>query len=287
MTDHAYFEDLIMAAVDGEITPGEEAELRAHLESCETCRAFMETMKAVTGVSARDLPPAPEGFAQGVMEAVRAAAPQKKKNVLKAFPLRPLALAAAAAVVLWVGVRLAPAFAPKGTEAPAQAETPQSVFSTAGGALNAAPAQDAVSEDAPEAAEPETYGFDAGREDRRADAAAEDAVSEEGMKNDKAEPVPMPGEILYTVYAGEELRAQPVFTGSDRRMALVLTADKPRDAPERTADYTVTAAVPGEAERLYRLWVEDGALVVKDVQTDAAGWSAAADVLEKILQNAE
>ena len=59
MTDHTVFEERICAMLDGELSDGEAAELRAHLDECPECRAFLDAMKAVYGLSAKELPEAP------------------------------------------------------------------------------------------------------------------------------------------------------------------------------------------------------------------------------------
>ena len=122
MTDHAVYEEQICAMLDGELSEAEEASLRAHLNECEECRAFLAAMEAVHGLAARDLPEAPAELTKNVMARVRAeAAPEKKTGKIRHFPFKPLAAAAAAAVVLWAGARIVPAFRPKGMSAAAPA----------------------------------------------------------------------------------------------------------------------------------------------------------------------
>ena len=114
MTDHTVFEEQICALLDGELSDGEAAALRAHLDECPDCRAFLEAMKAVYGLSAKDLPNAPSELSKNVMERVRAeaAAGRSRGRVIR-FPFRSLAAAAAAALVLWAGARTLPAFRAK------------------------------------------------------------------------------------------------------------------------------------------------------------------------------
>jgi len=122
MTDHAVYEEQIGAMLDGELSAEEEAALRAHLDECETCRAFLAAMESVYGLAAKDLPEAPDGLAESVMERVRAQAkPQPKKGKVVRFPYKPLAAAAAAALVLWAGSGLLGVMRPKGMSAAAPA----------------------------------------------------------------------------------------------------------------------------------------------------------------------
>ena len=72
MTDHTVFEERICAMLDGELSDGEAAELRAHLDECPECRAFLDAMKAVYGLSAKDLPDAPPELSQDGVGRVRA-----------------------------------------------------------------------------------------------------------------------------------------------------------------------------------------------------------------------
>ena len=80
MADHGYFEELITAELDGELTAEQRAELDAHLAGCEQCRAFRDALSAVEGAAARHLPEPPAEFTANVMAAVRAQAKQKKKG---------------------------------------------------------------------------------------------------------------------------------------------------------------------------------------------------------------
>ena len=54
MEDCRYFEELISARLDGELTEQEEIALRAHLEECENCRAYRDALRAVTGAEMND-----------------------------------------------------------------------------------------------------------------------------------------------------------------------------------------------------------------------------------------
>lgn len=102
MKNCEYYEELIGAALDGEITAEEDKELRAHLESCEACRSFYEAMQAISGTDDA-LGDVPEDFTANVMARVRETAapaekPAKKKAGIARLVTRYGALAAAAAV---------------------------------------------------------------------------------------------------------------------------------------------------------------------------------------------
>ena len=84
MKNCEYYEELIGAALDGEITAEEDKELRAHLESCEACRSFYEAMQAISGTDDA-LGDVPEDFTANVMARVReTAAPAEKPAKKKA-----------------------------------------------------------------------------------------------------------------------------------------------------------------------------------------------------------
>ena len=108
MKNCEYYEELIGAAIDGEITAEEDKELRAHLESCGTCRSFYEAMQAISGAD-NALGEPPEDFTANVMALVhKAAAPQekapaKKKTNITRLVTRYGALAAVAAAAIWAG----------------------------------------------------------------------------------------------------------------------------------------------------------------------------------------
>lgn len=173
MTDHTVFEERICAMLDGELSDGEAAELRAHLDECPECRAFLDAMKAVYGLSAKELPEAPPELSKNVMERVLAeagaAADHPRGRVIR-FPFRSLAAAAAAALVLWAGARSLPAFRAK----------------------SAAPQADEAVEEEAVSSEPEAYGavnggmlFDS---ENPLSAPAAEAAPEEGLPASRAVP---------------------------------------------------------------------------------------------------
>lgn len=71
---------LLDAYADGECTPEEQERVRAHLDTCAGCRAYLQTVQLMKDAfPAAEDADVPEGLADGVMAAVRAhAAPQRR-----------------------------------------------------------------------------------------------------------------------------------------------------------------------------------------------------------------
>ena len=133
MKNCEYYEELIGAALDGEITAEEDKELRAHLESCEACRSFYEAMQAISGTDDA-LGDVPENFTANVMARVHETAapaekPAKKKASIQRLVTRCGALAAAAAVAIWAGVTFSGTFAAKGASSTAREESEIAMYS--------------------------------------------------------------------------------------------------------------------------------------------------------------
>ena len=59
--------------IDGELSPEETARVREHLHTCDGCRAYVQAALAIRDAfpEAEDTP-VPDGFAAGVMAAIRA-----------------------------------------------------------------------------------------------------------------------------------------------------------------------------------------------------------------------
>ena len=213
MADHEYYQELICAEADGELSPAEEAALRAHLEACADCRRFRDAVRALAAGTAAMTEEPPEGFTAGVMEAVRDAAaprPAKKDAVLR-FPLRPLAFAAAAALVLWAGARVLPCFSGR-TAADGAAPEMQEMSVMSAGAGEARPeeafetADDAGIFGVEEAAETEEARIFAAADSKNAAAAAECAPADPEGCPEAAALAPLAvtirGDALY--YGGEQ-----------------------------------------------------------------------------------
>lgn len=103
MTYCEEFAALLDPYIDGELSPAETARVREHLRTCDGCRAYVQAALAMRDAfpEAEDTP-VPDGFAAGVMAAIRAdAAPRKRRRPRWAKTLLPLA-ACCAIVVLAV-----------------------------------------------------------------------------------------------------------------------------------------------------------------------------------------
>lgn len=98
-----YFE-LLSARLDGALTPKEERELEEHLLNCPDCRAVGAQLAALqAGFGELEEVPAPEGFARGVMDRIRASEPKKVIPLFKRPQFRALA-GLAACLMLVVGI---------------------------------------------------------------------------------------------------------------------------------------------------------------------------------------
>ena len=266
MKNCEYYEELIGAALDGEITAEEEKELRAHLESCEACRSFYEAMQAISGADDA-LGEPPENFTANVMARVHeAAAPAKtpeetqakKKTNITRLVTRYGALAAAAAVAIWAGVTFGGAFAAKSTGSDAAPEI--AMYSAAEDSAEAAPA---------EAAEAPAGGMMMA------------AAPESAAAND------MDGGTV-TVTAAKAATGDEVTLPDDGFFAGYLLLDEGETAaPERDGDYTLTLAAPDGTESEYCLWIEEESVIWQKADDDAAHLSPASpEALNEVLHNA-
>lgn len=103
MTYCQEFAALLDPYIDGELSPEETARVREHLSTCDGCRAYVQAALAMRDAFPEEEDtPVPDGFAAGVMAAIRAdAAPRKRRRPRWAKTLLPLA-ACCAVVVLAV-----------------------------------------------------------------------------------------------------------------------------------------------------------------------------------------
>lgn len=241
-----YYEELIGAALDGEISAEENEELRAHLDTCESCRSFYEAMKAISGTD-EQLPEAPEHFTENVMARVRQAAapeekPVKKKAGVTRLATRYGALAAAAAVAIWAGVRFSGAFAAKSTESAAPEIAMYSATSEEA-AMDAAPAESA-------------------EDDRMMASAPESAAAKDTAAS-------------VTITAGSRDSGGVTFSDDGFFAGYLLLDEGETPAPEREPDYRLTLAADGGTESEYELWIEEESIVWRVPDGGAAHLSPA------------
>ena len=285
MEDCGYFEELISAELDGELSEAEKEALRAHLEHCENCRAYREALRAVAGTEA-DLPAPPADLTGRIMDAVRREAEAKKKPKVIPFRryLRAGALAAAAALVIWAGFRVA---GPKGA-AKTASSAPAAAMSMM--AADTAPAEPEMELEA-DAAAPETQARGAEENSLFAAAAAPaamedapEAAMEESMDFSAATASTAADmgslRIGYALYEGEG--TAPLLRGEmeEADLRALLTAEKPCPAPNRAADYTLVLEEDGET---WSFWLEDGGVIAGRTGTEDAGYTVPADVFREML----
>ncbi len=265
MKNCEYYEELIGAALDGEITAEEEKELRAHLESCEACRNFYEAMQAISGADDA-LGEPPENFTANVMARVHEAAapaktpeetPAKKKTNITRFVTRYGTLAAAAAVAIWAGVTFGGTFAAKSADSSSGAAPEVAMYSAAEDSNETAPAE-APAGGMMMAAAPES-------------AAAND----------------LDGGTV-TVTAAKAAAGDEVTLPDDGFFAGYLLLDEGEtSAPERDCDYTLTLTAPDGTENEYRLWIDEETIVWQEASAGAAHLSPASpEALSEVLHNA-
>lgn len=263
MKNCEYYEELIGAAIDGEITAEEDKELRAHLESCEACRNFYEAMQAISGTDDA-LGDVPEDFTANVMARVHEAAapaekPVKRKAGIARLVTRYGALAAAAAVAIWAGVTFGGTFAAKGADSTSSSAPEIAMYSAA---------EDSAETETPAEAPAAPAGG-------RMMAAAPDSAAADGS-------------VTVTVTAENDASDDAVTLPDDGFFAGYLLLDEGETpTPERERDYTVTLTAPDGTESVYRLWVEEESLVWQKTDGDAAHLSPASpEAWSEVLRNA-
>ena len=224
--------------IDGELSPEETARVREHLHTCDGCRAYVQAALAIRDAfpEAEDTP-VPDGFAAGVMAAIRAdAAPRKRRRPRWAKTLLPLAACCAVVVLAVSGLPR-----PGGT---AVTDHPESHAEIAAPAEAAVPNVDSVEEDtaatayaAPdstvsEAIAPEADTVAPGTQDQLAPASDSKSsiLPREGSSADVPETAPAtfaiqsPGLTLTAEEAGSLLDSYTLISESDGTLVYELTA---------------------------------------------------------------
>lgn len=269
MKNCEYYEELIGAAIDGEITAEEDKELRAHLESCEACRNFYEAMQAISGTDDA-LGDVPEDFTANVMARVHEAAAPAEKPVKRKAGIARLArygaLAAAAAVAIWAGVTFGGTFAAKGADSTSSNAPEIAMYSAAEDSTETGKAaRDAAPAEAPEAPASSMMM-----------AAAPDSAAADGS-------------VTVTVTTAENGASDDAVTLPDDGFfaGYLLLDEGETPMPERDCDYTITLDAPDGTESVYRLWVEEESLIWQKADGDAAHLSPASpEAWSEILRNA-
>ncbi len=91
----------ISAYIDGELTPAEQAEFRAHLEHCASCRREEEELRRTSRLIQRLAPPAvPQGLADAIGELIERQRVPRRSS----WPRPALVVATAVLVVVLVAV---------------------------------------------------------------------------------------------------------------------------------------------------------------------------------------
>ena len=100
--------ELMSAALDGALSPEQEALLQAHLERCPECRRVMEAMKGLEQKLSALREPAPEGLKKGVLYRIDQATGKAKAPKRRWFGPGTAIGAVAAVLVLLVGLGVIP-----------------------------------------------------------------------------------------------------------------------------------------------------------------------------------
>ena len=101
------FAALLDLYADGELPPAEAERVQAHLETCGVCRSYVDDIQAIRAAfpTIEDTP-VPEGFADGVMAAIRAGKAPRKRQSAPRWARVALPLAACLAIFAVVQVPL-------------------------------------------------------------------------------------------------------------------------------------------------------------------------------------
>lgn len=96
---------LLDGYADGELSPREMAQVQEHLTRCPGCQAYLDDILAIRAAfPAWEDEAVPQGFADGVMEAVRATPQRRSARWTRTVWVKALAAAACFAVILQCGL---------------------------------------------------------------------------------------------------------------------------------------------------------------------------------------
>ena len=95
--------------VDGELSPEGMSAVQEHLDQCPDCRGYVDEILEIRAAFPDvEETPVPEGFADGVMEAIRAASPAPRKTTHRKTGRRWIKVLAPLAACIAVAVLVAP-----------------------------------------------------------------------------------------------------------------------------------------------------------------------------------
>lgn len=251
------FAALLDPYVDGELTPEEAVRVQEHLEACGACRAYVDDVLAIRAAfpDPEDVL-VPEGFAESVMEAVRAGAPPKRPAARRRISWRgrtALSLAACCAIVILLS--RTPMAVKQGAGAPEAALTSMD---------GAAPASDGAAPETPAEQEDPDALAGAGEEGLQAQADLPEAVAENRALDaasgpaDTAPPAdPAPAERSRVMSGGTAEPEEPKAPDAPAAKAPEsgLDAGEEKSGGEAPSQMMTAAALPEEE------WVNYGNVV--------------------------
>lgn len=123
--------EYLSAKLDGELSPEEAAELRAHLAECPECARLAEAMQGLDEKVAALREPAPEGLKKGVLYRIDQATGKARTPKRRWFGPGTVMGAVAAVLVLLVGVGVIPLRPQRSAAAPAATAAPETAADTA------------------------------------------------------------------------------------------------------------------------------------------------------------
>ena len=102
MKDCLYYQEMISAMLDGELSAREQQEMEEHLIRCPDCRAMHAAFLSLSQSMGEDTLPLPQGLHEKIMTGVKTAQQKKKRTVI--VKLRPYMAAAACLVLIMAAV---------------------------------------------------------------------------------------------------------------------------------------------------------------------------------------
>ena len=224
--------------VDGELSPEEMAAVQEHLDQCPDCRRYvdeiLEIRAAFPGVEET---PVPAGFADGVMEAIRAASPAPGKTARRKTGRRWIKVLAPLAACIAVAVLVAP-LQPWEHSRQEAAQVAQDVAAEESVQADSQMESD-LEDSASSAISPKQFGAAAAEPEIAADAVPEEAPANNTRQNPVAEQASEAAPEQNPASAGTQ-------TADSAENGAAANKDETAQAPETNAQGSVTAATTGE-----------------------------------------